>query len=108
MSTALPKTIQLPIREWKLLIADVTHMELVHMSDDAFQEQLETLISYNIRNDGQKQDCLYIEQGQFLNPSSFRAQSMAIDPQGTIVITWTPIQLHRLQPPQSQHWFQQV
>ena len=91
-----------------MLIADVTRGELVHMNDDAFREQLETLISYNVRNDGCKQDCLYIEQGQFLNPSSFKGHSMAIDPQRTVIVTWTPVQVHHLQPQQSQHWCQQV
>ena len=91
-----------------MLIADVTRGELVHMNDDAFREQLETLISYNVRNDSIKQDCLYIEQGQFLNPSSFKGHSMAIDPQRTVMVTWTPVQIHHLQPQQSQHWCQQV
>ena len=91
-----------------MLIADVTHGQLTHFNDDAFREQLETLISYNVRNDRFKQDCLYIEQGQFLNPSSFKAHSMAIDPQCTVVVTWTPVQLHHLLLQQSQHWCQQV
>ena len=91
-----------------MLIADVTRGQLVHMNDDAFCEQLDTLISYNVRNDGVKQDCLYIEQGQFLNPSSFKAHSMVIDPQRMVVVTWTSVQLHHLQPQQSQHWCPQV
>ena len=76
----------------------------MHMNDDAFREQLGTLISYNVRNDGDKQDCLYIEQGQFLNPSSFKAESMAIDPQRSVVVTWTPVPLHHLQQQPSQRW----
>ena len=91
-----------------MLIADVMRGELVHLNDDAFCEQLDALISYNVRNDGDKQDCLYIEQGQFLNPSSFKAHSMAIDPQRTVVVTWTPVPLHHLQLQKSQHWCQQV
>ena len=78
------------------------------MNDDAFREQLETLISYNVHNDRLKQDCLYIEQGQFLNPSSLKAHSMAIDPHHTVVLTWTQVQFHHLKPQQSQHWCQQV
>ena len=108
MSIPLPRTIHPPIQERKVLIADVTRGQLVHMNDDAFCEQLDTLISYNVRNDGVKQDCLYIEQGQFLNPSSFKAHSMVIDPQRMVVVTWTPVQLHHLQPQQSQHWCPQV
>lgn len=104
----LPRTIHVPIQPRKLLIADVTRGQLVHMNDDAFREQLEALISYNVRNDGEKQDCLYIEQGQFLNPSSFKTQSMAIDPQRTVIVTWTPVQLHQLQQQPSQHWCPQV
>ena len=91
-----------------MLIEDVTRGQMTHLNDDAFRERLETLISYNVRNDGFKQDCLYIEQGQFLNPSSFTAHSMARDPQRTIVVTWTPVQIQHLQPQQSQHWCQQV
>ena len=65
MSIPLPRTIHPPIKERKVLIANVTRGELVHMNDDAFREQLDTLISYNVRNDRIKQDCLYIKQGQF-------------------------------------------
>ena len=108
MSIPLPRTIHLPIKERKVLIADITRGELVHMNDDAFREQFDTLISYNVRNDGIKQDCLYIKQGQFLNPRSFKGHSMVIDPQRTVVVTWTPVQIHHLQPQQSQHWCQQV
>ena len=108
MSTALPRTIHPPIQQRKVLIADVTRGQITHFNDDAFREQLETLISYNVCNDGYKQDCLYIEQGQFLNPSSFQSYSMAIDPQRTVVVTWMPVQIHQLQPQQSQHWCQQV
>ena len=108
MSIPLQRTIHPPIKQRKLLIADVTRGELVHMDDDAFREQLATLISYNVRNDGIRQDCLYIEQGQFLNPSSFKAHSMAIDPQRSVVVTWTPVQIHQLMPQQSQHWSPQV
>ena len=61
MSIPLPRTIHPPIQEWKVFIANVTRMQLLHMTDDAFREQLETLISYNVCNDGQKQDCLYNE-----------------------------------------------
>ena len=80
MSTVHPRTIHLPLKQCKLSIVDITHMEIVPISDSAFREQLETLVSYNICNDGTRQDCLYIEQGHLLNLSLFQSHSMAIDP----------------------------
>ena len=59
MSTDRQRTIHLPIKQRKLLIADVTRMALEPMTDHQFREQLETLVSYNVCNDGVCQDYLY-------------------------------------------------
>ena len=48
MSTLHPRTIVEPLKQRKLLIADITKAEIVPLTDDAFQEQVETLVSYNI------------------------------------------------------------
>ena len=61
---------------------------------DSFRENLEALISYNVRNDGMHQDCLYIEQGHLMTPTTFMTYSMAVDPHQSVVITWTPIKMY--------------
>ena len=61
---------------------------------DSFRENLETLVSYNVRNDGMQQDCLYIEQGHLMIPTTFMTYSMAIDPRQSVVVTWTPIKMY--------------
>ena len=58
---------------------------------DNFRENIETLISYNVRTDGIQQDCLYIEQGHLMTPTTFMTYSMAVDPRQSVVVTWTPI-----------------
>ena len=58
---------------------------------------IETLVSYNICTDGVQQDCLYIEQGHFMTPTTFMTYSMAIDPRKTVVVTWTPIRMYSMQ-----------
>ena len=59
-----------------------------------FRENIETLVSYNIRSDGFQQDCLYIEQGHLMTPTTFMTYSMAIDPRKSVVVTWTPIRMY--------------
>ena len=93
MSTGRPQTIQLPLHPRKLLIADVTRLQPFIVGSDSFCENIETLISYNVRNDGVQQDCLYIEQGHLMTPTSFMMHSMVIDPRCSIVVSWTPIPL---------------
>ena len=80
MSTVHQRTIQLPLRPRKLSIADITRLQPFIVGSDSFQEHVEALVSYNIQNNGQQQDCLYIEQGHLMMPTSFMAHSMAIDP----------------------------
>ena len=63
---------------------------------DSFWENLETLVSYNVRNDGMQQDCLYIEQGHLMIPTSFMTYSTAIDPRQSVVVTWTPIKMYSM------------
>ena len=55
-------------------------MAIEPMTDHQFREQLETLVSYNVCNDGVCQDCIYIKQGHYMNPTTFQSNSMAIDP----------------------------
>ena len=80
MSTDHQRTIHPLIKQRKLLIADVSHMVIEPMTDHQFREQLETLVSYNVHNDGVCQDCIYIEQGHYMKPNTFQSNSMAIDP----------------------------
>ena len=61
-----------------------------------FRENIETLISYNIRNDGSQQDCLYIEQGHLMTPTTFMTYSMVVDPWKTVMVTWTPVKMHSM------------
>ena len=91
------RKIQLQLRPRKLLIADVTRLQPFIVEGDSFQEHVEALISYNLRNDGYQQDCIYIEQGHLIMPTSFIMHSMAIDPRCTIVVSWMPIPLCILQ-----------
>ena len=44
-----------------------------------------------MRTDGIQQDCLYIEQGHLMTPTTFMTYSMAVDPRQSVVVTWTPI-----------------
>ena len=102
MSTGHPRTIQLPLHPRKLLIVDVTRLQPFIVGGDSFRENIETLISYNIRNDNAQQDCLYIEQGHLMTPTSFIMHSMAIDPRRSVVVSWAPIPLCSMLPQGSQ------
>ena len=75
MSTSRPQNLQLPLHP-----TDVTKLQPFIAGGDSFQENIETLVSYNVRNDGSQQDCLYIEQGHLMTPTTFMTYSMAIDP----------------------------
>ena len=91
MSTGCPRNLQLPLCPRTLLIADVTKLQPFIAGGDNFQENIETLVSYNVRNDGVQQDCLYIEQGHLMTPTTFMTYSMVTDPQKSVVVSWTPI-----------------
>ena len=94
MSTSRPQNLQLPLRPRTLLITDVTRLQPFIAGGDSFRENIETLVSYNVRNDGSQQDCLYIEQGHLMIPTTFMTYSMAIDPQKSVVVTWTRIRMY--------------
>ena len=94
MSTCHLHHLQLPLQSRTLLIADVTRLQPLTVGGDSFQENLETLVSYNVRNDGMQQDCLYIEQGHLMTPTTFMTYSMAVDPRQSVVVTWTPIKMY--------------
>ena len=91
-----PRNVQLPLQPRTLLIADVTKLQPFTVGGDKFGENIETLISYNVRTDGIKQDCLYIEQGHLLTPTTFMTYSMAVDPRQSVVVTWTPIKRYSM------------
>ena len=93
MSTGHPRHLQLPLTTRTLLITDVTWLQPFTVGGDKFRKNIETLVSYNIRNDGLQQDCLYIEQGHLMTPTLFMTYSMAIDPRKSVVVTWTPVHL---------------
>ena len=94
MATSRPRNLQLPLCPRTLLITDVTRLQPFIASGDSFRENIETLVSYNIHNDGSQQDCLYIEQGHLMTPTMFMTYSMVIDPQKSVVVTWSPIQIY--------------
>ena len=102
MSTDHLQNLQLPLHPRTLLIADVTKLQPYTAGGDSFCENIETLISYNVRNDGVQQDCLYIEQGHLMTPTMFMTYSMVIDPRKTVVVTWTPIRMYSTQQQGSQ------
>ena len=97
MSTCHPRDLQLPLRPRTLLITDVTRLQPFTAGGDNFCENIETLVSYNVRTDGLQQDCLYIEQGHLMTPTTFMTYSMAIDPCKSVVVTWTPIKMYPMQ-----------
>ena len=97
MSTPRPHGVQLPLRPRTLLITDVTRLQPFTAGGDSFHENIETLVSYNVRTDGLQQDCLYIEQGHLMTPTTFMTYSMVIDPRKTVVVTWTPIRMYSMQ-----------
>ena len=94
MSTSCLRNLQLLLCPRTLLITDVTRLQPFIAGGDSFRENIETLVSYNVRNDGSQQDCLYIEQGHLMTPTVFMTYLMAIDPQKSVVVTWTPIQIY--------------
>ena len=96
MSTRRPRNLQLPLRPRTLLITDVTRLQPFTAGGDNFCENIETLVSYNVRTDGLQQDCLYIEQGHLMTPTTFMTYSMAIDLRKSIVVTWTPIRMYSM------------
>ena len=96
MSTGHQRTLQLLLQTRTLLIADVTRRQPFIAGGDNFRENIETLISYNVRNDGLQQDCLYIEQGHLMTLTTFMTYSMAVDPRKTVVVTWTPVRMHSM------------
>ena len=79
MSTGHPRNLQLPLWPRTLLIANVTKLQPFTVRGDSFRENIETLISYNVRNNGVQHDCLYIEQGHLMTPTQFMTYSMAVD-----------------------------
>ena len=83
MCTPRPHNVQLPLRPRTLLITDVTRLQPFTVGGDSFRENIETLVSYNVRTDGIRQDCLYIEQGHLMMPTMFMTYLMAIDPRQT-------------------------
>ena len=93
MSTGRPHNLQLPLCPRTLLIADVTRLQPFIIRGDAFRENIETLISYNVQNDSAQQDCLYIQQGHLMTPTTFMTHSMVIDPRRSVVVSWTPVRL---------------
>ena len=96
MSTGRRRHLQLPLRPRTLLITDVTRLQPFTAGGDNFRENIETLVSYNVRTDGLQQDCLYIEQGHLMTPTTFMTYSMVIDPRKTVVVTWTPIPMYSM------------
>ena len=94
MSTSHPQNLHLPLHPRTLLITDVTRLQPFITRGDSFQENIETLVSYNVHSDGSQQDCLYIEQGHLMTPTMFMTYSMAIDPRKSVVVTWTPIRMY--------------
>ena len=97
MSTRRLHDLQLPLQPRTLLITDVTRLQPFTAGGDNFRENIETLVSYNIPTDGIQQDCLYIEQGHLMTPTTFMTYLMAIDPHKTVVVTWTPIRMYSMQ-----------
>ena len=97
MSTSCPRHLQLPLTPRTLLIADVTRLQPFTVGGEKFRENIETLVSYNVHNNGSQQDSLYIEQGHLMTPTSFMSYSMAIDPRKSVVVTWTPVRLSSMQ-----------
>ena len=97
MCTTHPHNVRLPLRQRTLLITDVTRLQPFTAGGDRFRENIETLVSYNVRTDGLQQDCLYIEQGHLMTPTTFMTYSMVIDPHQTVIVTWTPIRMYSMQ-----------
>ena len=93
MFTGRPRNLQLPLHPRTLLIADVMKLQPFVAGGDNFREDIETLVSYNVRNNGAQQDCLYIEQGHLMTPMTFMTYLMAIDLQKSVVVSWTPIRM---------------
>ena len=96
MCTPHPQNVQPPLRPRTLLITDVTRLQPFTVGGDSFRENIETLLSYNVRTDGIQQDCLYIEQGHLMTPTTFMTYSMVIDPRQSVVVTWTPIKRYSM------------
>ena len=94
MSTGCPRNLQLPLHPRTLFITDVTRLQPFIAGGDSFRENIETLVSYNVRNDSSQQDCLYIEQGHLMTPTTFMTYLMAIDLRKSVVVTWTPIRMY--------------
>ena len=65
MSTGCPRHLQLPLTPRTLLIADVTQLQAFIVGGEKFRENIETLVSYNIRNDRSQQDCPLYRAGSF-------------------------------------------
>ena len=96
MSTSHPRNLHLPLHPRTLLITDVTRLQPFTAGGDSFPENIETLVSYNVCSDSSQQDCLYIEQGHLMTPTTFMTYSMVIDPRKTVVVTWTPIPMYSI------------
>ena len=94
MSTGHLQNLQLPLPPRTLLITDVTRLQPFIAGGDSFRENIETLVSYNIHNNGSQQDCLYIEQGHLITPTTFMTYSMVIDLRKSVVVTLTPIRMY--------------
>ena len=96
MCTPRPRNVQLPLRPRTLLITDVTRLQPFTAGGHSFRENIETLISYNVRTDGIQQDYLNIEQGHLMPATTFMTYLMAIDPRQSVVVTWTPTKMYSM------------
>ena len=94
MYMQLQRNFHQPLQPKCLLIADVTQNQQIPLNWKGVRSDIETLISYNARDDGFTRDSFQIEYGQHMTANRFMAVQNSIDSRRSVVVTWSLILLH--------------
>ena len=89
-----------PLQPKHLLIMDVMTNQQIPINWKAVLLDIETLISYNARDDGITRDSFEIECGQHMMTNWFMAAQNAIDSRRSVVVTWSLIPMHSFMMPE--------
>ena len=83
-----------PLQPKHLLIADVMQNQQIPVNWKGVPSDIETLISYNVQDNGITRDAFQIEYGQHMTAKCFMAAQNSIESCRSVVVTWPLIPLH--------------
>ena len=94
MYTQLQRNFHQPLQPKRLLIVNITQNQQLPSNWKGVPTDIETLISYNARDNGFSSDTFQIEYGQHMTTNRFMAAQNTIDSRRSVIVTWSPIRLH--------------